>query len=67
MASRAVRRGARVLGARVSHADPGPLILSVRTDGSAAHVRAVLDEVDPGRSLVRSFGFGRPAWTTCWP
>jgi ABC-2 type transport system ATP-binding protein len=49
-------QAARVLGNRVSHADPGPLVLSVRTDGSAAHVRAVLDEVDPDRSLVRSFG-----------
>ena len=49
-------QAARVLGDRVSHAGPGPLVLSVRTDGSAAHVRAVLDEVDPDRSLVRSFG-----------
>ena len=49
-------QAARVLGDRVSHTGPGPLVLSVRTDGSAAHVRAVLDEVDPDRSLVRSFG-----------
>jgi len=52
----AFAQAARVLGMRVSHADPGPLILSLGTDGSAAHVRAVLDEVDPGRSLIRSFG-----------
>jgi ABC-2 type transport system ATP-binding protein len=49
-------QAAGVLGDRVSHASPAALILSVRTDGSAAHVRAVLDEVDPGRSLIRSFG-----------
>jgi len=35
---------------------PGPAGPVGAHDGSAAHVRAVLDEVDPGRSLVRSFG-----------
>jgi ABC-2 type transport system ATP-binding protein len=32
------------------------VVVGVRPDGSAARVRAVLDEVDPDRSLVRSFG-----------
>ncbi|RBQ17986.1 ABC transporter [Spongiactinospora rosea] len=44
------------LGGRVAHGDPVKLTLSVATDGSAAHVRAVLDEVDPGRGAVRTFG-----------
>jgi ABC-2 type transport system ATP-binding protein len=45
----------RVFGSRVSHADPDTLTLSASTDGDAAHVRALLDEVDPDRTLVRSF------------
>ncbi|MFI0424957.1 ATP-binding cassette domain-containing protein [Spongiactinospora sp. 9N601] len=47
---------AGVLGGRVAHGDPAKLTLSVATDGSAAHVRAVLDEVDPERGAVRTFG-----------
>jgi ABC-2 type transport system ATP-binding protein len=46
---------ARLLGPRVSSADPAALVLSAGTDGTSAHVRAVLDEADPGWSLVRSF------------
>lgn len=36
-------------------AAPSSLTLGVATDGDAAHVRALLDEVDPGRSAVRTF------------
>ncbi|OLR92216.1 ATP-binding cassette domain-containing protein [Actinokineospora bangkokensis] len=42
------------LGARALHADPHELVLGVPTDGSAAHVRSLLDELDPdGRSVAR--------------
>ncbi|GAA3188864.1 ATP-binding cassette domain-containing protein [Dactylosporangium siamense] len=43
------------LGGRVVQRDPERLTLGVTTDGSAAHVRAVLDEIDPGRAAVRRF------------
>jgi ABC-2 type transport system ATP-binding protein len=46
---------ARSLGQRAVHSDPGRLTIAVATDGSAAHVRALLDEVDPQRSAVRRF------------
>jgi ABC-2 type transport system ATP-binding protein len=44
-----------LLGSRVIFQDAGARVLGVATDGSAAHVRAVLDEVDPGRTAVKSF------------
>jgi ABC-2 type transport system ATP-binding protein len=43
------------LADRVVHPDPAALTVGVATDGSAAQVRAVLDEADPGRDLVASF------------
>jgi ABC-2 type transport system ATP-binding protein len=43
------------LGGRVVQRDPDRFTLGVTTDGSAAHVRAVLDEIDPGRTDVRRF------------
>jgi ABC-2 type transport system ATP-binding protein len=46
---------ARRAGGRAVGSDPGRLTLSVATDGSAAGVRALLDELDPGGSAVRSF------------
>jgi ABC-2 type transport system ATP-binding protein len=46
---------ARLLGERAVHSDPGRLTIGVGTDGSAADVRALLDEVDPGRRAVRRF------------
>ena len=46
---------ARRAGARVISSDPGRLTLSVPTDPAAPAVRALLDELDPGRSAVRSF------------
>jgi ABC-2 type transport system ATP-binding protein len=44
-----------VLGASAVHRDPGRLTLAVATDGSGAHVRDLLDAVDPERSAVASF------------
>jgi ABC-2 type transport system ATP-binding protein len=43
------------LGTRVQHRDPLRGVLGVPTDGSAAHIRALLDECDPGRTAVSSF------------
>jgi ABC-2 type transport system ATP-binding protein len=43
-----------VAGRAVAH-DRAALSVSVATDGAAAHVRALLDEIDPGRDAVRSF------------
>ncbi|GAA1518180.1 daunorubicin resistance protein DrrA family ABC transporter ATP-binding protein [Dactylosporangium maewongense] len=41
-------------GARVVQHDAGRLTVGVTTDGSAAHVRAVLDEIDPhGADVLR--------------
>jgi ABC-2 type transport system ATP-binding protein len=45
----------QLLGVLAEHTDPERRTVDVATDGSAAHVRAVLDQVDPGRDLVRSF------------
>jgi ABC-2 type transport system ATP-binding protein len=43
------------LGARVVQRDEARLTLGVTTDGSAAHVRSVLDEIDPAGTAVRRF------------
>ncbi|MBQ1123708.1 ATP-binding cassette domain-containing protein [Streptomyces smyrnaeus] len=43
------------LGGRVLHQSPEELVLGVATDGSAAHVRALLDELDPTREQVARF------------
>jgi ABC-2 type transport system ATP-binding protein len=45
----------RYLGPRVVVADPGRRTLGVATDGSAAHIRSVLDEIDPQRRSVSAF------------
>ena len=37
------------------HLDEASLTVGVATDGSAAQVRALLDEADPGRGLIASF------------
>src|SRR6266568_3180714 len=37
------------------HRDPATLTLGVRTDGSAAQVRGLLDAADPGRVLIAGF------------
>ena len=44
-----------VLDGRALAADPSRLVIDVATDGSAAHVRRLLDEVDPDRRAVRRF------------
>ena len=41
--------------AGVLEADPGRLLISVATDGNAAHVRQVLDALDPRRVAVERF------------
>jgi ABC-2 type transport system ATP-binding protein len=46
---------ADLLGERVTDRDADALVLGVPTDGSAADVRAVLDEVDPRGDAVASF------------
>jgi len=46
---------ARQLGSRALLADPTQLTLSVATDGTAGHVRAVLDELDPTRQTIDRF------------
>ena len=43
------------LGDRVIRADPDHLTIGVKTDGSAAQIRALLDEIDPDRGAVRQF------------
>ena len=48
-----------VLGSRVTHTDRNALVVSVGSDGSAGQVRAVLDEVDPGRLLLARFDVHR--------
>jgi len=43
------------LGARATRTDRAALSISVPTDGSAAQVRALLDEIDPGNRLLSQF------------
>ncbi len=50
----------RALGARVVSTDPSRMSVGVATDGSAVHVRGVLDEVDPGGRAVRTFAVHAP-------
>ncbi len=45
-----------VIGGRKLDAAPDRRLVSLATDGSAGHVRAILDEVDPHRELVARFG-----------
>jgi ABC-2 type transport system ATP-binding protein len=51
----AFEEAGRRLGGRVVQRDTGRLRIGVATDGSAAHVRALLDEIDPERRAVRTF------------
>ncbi len=46
---------ARQLGARAIHLDQDTLTIGVATDGSAAQVRALLDEIDPQGAAVQRF------------
>ena len=52
---RAFDEAGSVLDGRVLTREPERLLITVATDGSAPHVRALLDEVDPGGSAVESF------------
>ena len=45
----------RRLGDRATHRDPSALTLGVPTDGTAAAVRGLLDEIDPERALIGAF------------
>ncbi|MFE1556313.1 ATP-binding cassette domain-containing protein [Streptomyces sp. NPDC058734] len=49
------RRAYEALAARAVHHDPDELTLGLATDGSAAQVRALLDELDPDRTAVARF------------
>jgi ABC-2 type transport system ATP-binding protein len=49
----------RRLDGRVVRRDPAQLTIGVATDGSAAQVRALLDEVDPARRAVDRFAVQR--------
>jgi ABC-2 type transport system ATP-binding protein len=51
----AFRQVGALLGDRATHSDADALALTVPTDGSAAHVRALLDEIDPTRRAVDRF------------
>ena len=53
--ARAFEEVARALGARAVRSDARRLTIGVATDGSAAHARALLDEVDPRRCAVERF------------
>ena len=52
---RAARSRGPAPGGRALRRDPGRLTIGVATDGSAAQVRALLDEVDPARRAVDRF------------
>jgi ABC-2 type transport system ATP-binding protein len=43
------------LGGRAARIDRARLLIGVAIDGSAAHVRALFDHVDPGRDAIASF------------
>ena len=49
------RTVSEILGERATQRDHNELTLALPTDGSAAQVRALLDEVDPDRVNVASF------------
>ena len=51
----AYERGVLALGTRAAFATPARRLLATPTDGSGRQVRALLDEVDPGRDGVEQF------------
>jgi ABC-2 type transport system ATP-binding protein len=51
---------ARFLGGRAVRSDQASLTIGLPTDGSAAHLRALLDEVDPRRRAVQRFAVHTP-------
>ena len=52
--------GQRRLGQRIARRDPQRRALEVPSDGDAAAIRALLDEVDPDRRTVRRFALHTP-------
>jgi ABC-2 type transport system ATP-binding protein len=52
---RAYTSAAAALGPRATLLRPGERLLGVATDGSAAHIRALLDQADPERRGVERF------------
>jgi ABC-2 type transport system ATP-binding protein len=53
--ARAFDAAASLLDGRVLTREPEQLLLGLATDGSAPHVRALLDEVDPGGCAIERF------------
>jgi ABC-2 type transport system ATP-binding protein len=51
---------ARCLGDRAIRRDPAELVSGIATDGSAVHVRELLDELDPRRETVARFTVHTP-------
>jgi ABC-2 type transport system ATP-binding protein len=51
----ALEQVSRRLAGHVVHRDPAGRIVGVATDGSAGHVRALLDTADPAGDLITSF------------
>jgi ABC-2 type transport system ATP-binding protein len=45
----------RYLGGRAVHRDPTARLVGVATDGTATHVRAILDELDPHHRAISRF------------
>ena len=45
----------RYLGGRAVRSDPAQRLVGVATDGTAGHIRALLDELDPGRRAIATF------------
>jgi ABC-2 type transport system ATP-binding protein len=50
---------AQALAGQLVHSDPARLAHGVATDGTAAHVRAVLDAADPRRTAVATVDLHR--------
>jgi ABC-2 type transport system ATP-binding protein len=50
------RRTVDALGDRALAVEPEALSIALGTDGTAAHVRALLDELDPDHTLIAEFG-----------
>ena len=45
----------RYLGSRAVRSDPAQRLVGVATDGTAGHIRALLDELDPGCRAIAAF------------
>jgi ABC-2 type transport system ATP-binding protein len=55
----AFEQAGRLLGGRVVSSDRRELAIGVATDGTAGHVRSLLDEIDPDRAAVQRFAVHR--------